>query len=67
MIVGSPDTVAASLLEYAAVGMDHIMLWFAWGYNPPERVWRSFELFNQEVRPRISAAQRAGLVSGASS
>jgi len=56
MIVGSPDTVAARLLEYAEVGVEHIMLWFVWGYNSPERVWRSFELFNQAVRPRLAAA-----------
>jgi alkanesulfonate monooxygenase SsuD/methylene tetrahydromethanopterin reductase-like flavin-dependent oxidoreductase (luciferase family) len=58
MIAGSPETVAARLLEYAAVGMDHLMLWFVWGYNSPERVWRSFELFNQEVRPRLVGAVR---------
>ncbi len=56
MIVGSPETVAATLLEYAAVGVEHLMLWFVWGYNSPERVWRSFELFNQEVRPKLAAA-----------
>jgi alkanesulfonate monooxygenase SsuD/methylene tetrahydromethanopterin reductase-like flavin-dependent oxidoreductase (luciferase family) len=56
MIVGSPDTVAATLLDYAAVGVEHMMLWFVWGYNSPERVWRSFELFNQEVRPRLARA-----------
>jgi len=58
LIAGSPETVAARLLEYAAVGMEHLMLWFVWGYNPPERVWRSFELFNQEVRPRLLTALR---------
>jgi alkanesulfonate monooxygenase SsuD/methylene tetrahydromethanopterin reductase-like flavin-dependent oxidoreductase (luciferase family) len=56
MIVGSPETVAATLREYAAIGVDHLMLWFVWGYNAPERVWRSFELFNHEVRPRLNAA-----------
>jgi alkanesulfonate monooxygenase SsuD/methylene tetrahydromethanopterin reductase-like flavin-dependent oxidoreductase (luciferase family) len=53
MIVGSPETVASTLREYAAVGVEHMMLWFVWGYNTPARVWRSFELFNQEVRPRL--------------
>ena len=28
MIVGSPDTVAATVREYAAVGVEHMMLWF---------------------------------------
>jgi alkanesulfonate monooxygenase SsuD/methylene tetrahydromethanopterin reductase-like flavin-dependent oxidoreductase (luciferase family) len=55
MIIGSPETVAASLRAYADAGVDHIMLWFVWGYSSPERVWRSFELFNQEVRPRLAS------------
>ena len=55
MIVGGPETVAAGLREYAAVGIDHMMLWFVWGFNAPERVWRSFELFNHEVRPRLGS------------
>ena len=55
MIIGGPETVASTLREYAAVGVEHMMLWFVWGYNTPERVWRSFELFNQEVRPRLAA------------
>jgi alkanesulfonate monooxygenase SsuD/methylene tetrahydromethanopterin reductase-like flavin-dependent oxidoreductase (luciferase family) len=53
MIVGGPETVASSLRAYSAAGIEHMMLWFVWGYNTPERVWRSFELFNQEVRPRL--------------
>jgi alkanesulfonate monooxygenase SsuD/methylene tetrahydromethanopterin reductase-like flavin-dependent oxidoreductase (luciferase family) len=56
MIIGSPETVAATLRDYAAVGIDHMMLWFVWGYNSTERVRRSFELFNHEVRPRLMSA-----------
>jgi alkanesulfonate monooxygenase SsuD/methylene tetrahydromethanopterin reductase-like flavin-dependent oxidoreductase (luciferase family) len=56
MIVGGPETVASTLRAYASVGIEHMMLWFVWGYNTPERVWRSFELFNQEVRPRLARA-----------
>jgi alkanesulfonate monooxygenase SsuD/methylene tetrahydromethanopterin reductase-like flavin-dependent oxidoreductase (luciferase family) len=60
MIVGGPETVASRLREYAAVGVEHMMLWFAWGYNTPARVWRSFELFNEEVRPRLATAGASG-------
>jgi alkanesulfonate monooxygenase SsuD/methylene tetrahydromethanopterin reductase-like flavin-dependent oxidoreductase (luciferase family) len=59
MIIGGPETVAATLREYAEVGVEHMMLWFVWGYNSPERVWRSFELFNQEVRPRLGSVRAA--------
>ncbi len=55
MIFGGPETVAATLREYAAVGVEHMMLWFVWGFNSPEHVWRSFNLFNQEVRPRLAS------------
>jgi alkanesulfonate monooxygenase SsuD/methylene tetrahydromethanopterin reductase-like flavin-dependent oxidoreductase (luciferase family) len=55
MVIGGPETVAATLSEYAEAGIDHMMLWFVWGYNSPERVWRSFELFCQEVRPRLTS------------
>jgi alkanesulfonate monooxygenase SsuD/methylene tetrahydromethanopterin reductase-like flavin-dependent oxidoreductase (luciferase family) len=63
MIIGGPETVAATLREYANVGVDHMLLWFVWGYNSPERVWRSFELFNQEVRPHVGVSMVG--VSGA--
>jgi alkanesulfonate monooxygenase SsuD/methylene tetrahydromethanopterin reductase-like flavin-dependent oxidoreductase (luciferase family) len=53
VIVGGPETVAAALRAYSRVGIEHMMLWFAWGYTTPDRVWRSFELFNHEVRPRL--------------
>jgi alkanesulfonate monooxygenase SsuD/methylene tetrahydromethanopterin reductase-like flavin-dependent oxidoreductase (luciferase family) len=59
MIIGGPETVATQLNEYAAAGIEHMMLWFVWGYNSPERVWRSFDLFNQEVRPRLTATSAA--------
>jgi alkanesulfonate monooxygenase SsuD/methylene tetrahydromethanopterin reductase-like flavin-dependent oxidoreductase (luciferase family) len=59
MIVGGPETVTATLRAYAAEGIEHMMLWFVWGYNTPERVWRSFELFNREVRPRLTNASAA--------
>ena len=54
MIVGSPDTVAAKIREYADVGVTQMMLWFTWGYNDPERVRRSFQLFVDEVMPRFA-------------
>jgi alkanesulfonate monooxygenase SsuD/methylene tetrahydromethanopterin reductase-like flavin-dependent oxidoreductase (luciferase family) len=57
MIVGSPDTVAARIREYADAGVTQMMLWFTWGYNDPERVKRSFRLFVEEVMPRCTRGE----------
>lgn len=54
-LVGSPDGVAASLAEYAAVGMNHIRCWFIFGAHCDFRkAQRSFELFVNEVMPRLN-------------
>ena len=54
LIAGSPDTVTARIREYAEVGVNHIMLWFMWGYNERARVRRSFQLFVEEVMPHFA-------------
>jgi len=54
-LVGSPDTVAAKLAEYSAIGMNHIRCWFIFGAHCDfARAQRSFELFTQEVMPRLN-------------
>jgi alkanesulfonate monooxygenase SsuD/methylene tetrahydromethanopterin reductase-like flavin-dependent oxidoreductase (luciferase family) len=54
-LIGSPDTVAAKLAEYAAIGMNHIRCWFIFGAHCDfARARRSFELFTREVMPRLS-------------
>ncbi|MEW2165609.1 LLM class flavin-dependent oxidoreductase [Streptomyces sp. NPDC007084] len=52
--VGSPDTVAARLQEFADNGVPHVRTMFSFGYAPRERVDRSIELFTSEVMPRFS-------------
>jgi len=53
-LIGSPDSVAAKLAEYAAIGMNHIRCWFIFGAHCDfARAQRSFELFTQEVMPRL--------------
>ena len=56
LIWGSPETVAAELQKFADVGVPQMMLWFTWGYNDPERISRSFQLFVDEVMPRFAPA-----------
>jgi alkanesulfonate monooxygenase SsuD/methylene tetrahydromethanopterin reductase-like flavin-dependent oxidoreductase (luciferase family) len=54
-LIGSPDTVAARLAEYAAIGMHHIRCWFIFGAHCDfARAQRSFELFTREVMPRLN-------------
>ena len=54
-LIGSPDTVAAALARYAAVGMNHIRCWFIFGAHCDfARARRSFELFTREVMPRLN-------------
>jgi alkanesulfonate monooxygenase SsuD/methylene tetrahydromethanopterin reductase-like flavin-dependent oxidoreductase (luciferase family) len=54
-LIGSPDTVAAKLAEYAAIGMNHIRCWFIFGARCDfARAQRSFDLFIREVMPRLN-------------
>ena len=53
-LIGSPDTVAAKLADYEAIGMHHMRCWFIFGAHCDfQRAQRSFELFTQEVMPRL--------------
>jgi alkanesulfonate monooxygenase SsuD/methylene tetrahydromethanopterin reductase-like flavin-dependent oxidoreductase (luciferase family) len=54
-LVGSPDSVAANLAEFAAIGMNHIRCWFIFGAHCEMRKAKSsFELFVREVMPRLN-------------
>jgi alkanesulfonate monooxygenase SsuD/methylene tetrahydromethanopterin reductase-like flavin-dependent oxidoreductase (luciferase family) len=54
-LIGSPDSVAAKLADFAAVGMNHIRCWFIFGAHCDfPRAQRSFDLFVREVMPRLN-------------
>jgi alkanesulfonate monooxygenase SsuD/methylene tetrahydromethanopterin reductase-like flavin-dependent oxidoreductase (luciferase family) len=54
-VIGSPDTVAANLARYAAIGMNHIRCWFIFGAHCDfAKAQRSFQLFVEEVMPRLN-------------
>ncbi len=54
-LVGSPDSVAATLSEFAEAGMQHIRCWFIFGAHCDfGKAQRSFELFTREVMPRLN-------------
>jgi alkanesulfonate monooxygenase SsuD/methylene tetrahydromethanopterin reductase-like flavin-dependent oxidoreductase (luciferase family) len=54
-LIGSPDTVAGRLADYAAIGMNHIRCWFIFGAHCDfARAQHSFELFTREVMPRLN-------------
>lgn len=54
-LIGSPDSVAAKLAEFAAVGMNHIRCWFIFGAHCDfPSAQRSYELFVREVMPRLN-------------
>jgi alkanesulfonate monooxygenase SsuD/methylene tetrahydromethanopterin reductase-like flavin-dependent oxidoreductase (luciferase family) len=54
-LIGSPETVASSLAQYAAVGMNHIRCWFIFGAHCDfAKAQRSFQLFVEEVMPRLN-------------
>jgi alkanesulfonate monooxygenase SsuD/methylene tetrahydromethanopterin reductase-like flavin-dependent oxidoreductase (luciferase family) len=53
-LIGSPDTVAAKLREYAHEGVFNTLLGeFNFGYLTEEQVMRSLRLFGEEVIPRL--------------
>jgi alkanesulfonate monooxygenase SsuD/methylene tetrahydromethanopterin reductase-like flavin-dependent oxidoreductase (luciferase family) len=53
-LIGSPDTVAAKLCEYAHEGMFNTLLGeFNFGLLSEEQVLRSIRLFGEEVLPRL--------------
>jgi alkanesulfonate monooxygenase SsuD/methylene tetrahydromethanopterin reductase-like flavin-dependent oxidoreductase (luciferase family) len=55
-LIGSPDTVATKLRQYADEGMFNTLLGeFNFGYLTDEQVMRSLRLFGEEVMPRLRA------------
>lgn len=53
MLVGSPETVAAQIGEYAAAGVQHLSLLFNYGFMTTEVSDRSLRLFIDEVLPHV--------------
>ncbi len=54
-LIGSPDSVASKLAEFAAIGMNHIRCWFIFGAHCDfAKAQRSFDLFVREVMPRLA-------------
>jgi alkanesulfonate monooxygenase SsuD/methylene tetrahydromethanopterin reductase-like flavin-dependent oxidoreductase (luciferase family) len=54
-LVGTPDSVAETLAEYAAIGMNHVRCWFIFGAHCDFlKARRSFNLFVNEVMPRLN-------------
>lgn len=56
MIIGSADTVAAAIAEYAAVGVDHMTLVFLYGQMDPALGTQSLRRFIDDVKPRFADA-----------
>ena len=54
MIVGGPETVARSIAEYNAVGVDHMTLVFLYGQMNAAAAAASLRRFIDEVMPRFS-------------
>jgi alkanesulfonate monooxygenase SsuD/methylene tetrahydromethanopterin reductase-like flavin-dependent oxidoreductase (luciferase family) len=59
MIVGGPDTVAESIAEYQAAGVDHMTLVFIYGQLNPALAAASLRRFIDEVMPRFSGPVEA--------
>jgi alkanesulfonate monooxygenase SsuD/methylene tetrahydromethanopterin reductase-like flavin-dependent oxidoreductase (luciferase family) len=70
MIVGGPETVAKSIAEYQAAGVDHLTLVFIYGQLNPALAAASLRRFIDSVMPRFSgpvAAARGVAATHASS
>ncbi|MFJ6852464.1 LLM class flavin-dependent oxidoreductase [Streptomyces sp. NPDC091271] len=59
-IVGSPETVARQLLEYADAGIEGINARFVYGDFDAAEAWRGFNLFAEKVMPLVDARQIPG-------
>jgi alkanesulfonate monooxygenase SsuD/methylene tetrahydromethanopterin reductase-like flavin-dependent oxidoreductase (luciferase family) len=59
MIAGSPDTVAAQIESYGAVGVRHMSLLFNFGFMTAAESGLSLNLFLEEVLPRVSPGSGA--------
>jgi alkanesulfonate monooxygenase SsuD/methylene tetrahydromethanopterin reductase-like flavin-dependent oxidoreductase (luciferase family) len=55
--VGSPDTVARQMLEYADAGIEGINARFVYGDFDAAEAWRGFTLFAEKVMPLVGAQQ----------
>jgi len=55
-LVGSPETVAARLADYARVGVTHVQLRVAPGDMPADLVAQSITLAGERLIPRLAAA-----------
>ncbi|OYO00213.1 LLM class flavin-dependent oxidoreductase [Enemella evansiae] len=53
MLVGSPDTIAAQIDQYAAAGIGHMSFVFLFGQLPVDAGRRSLQLFIDKVMPRF--------------
>ena len=67
LIIGDPDTVAAQIREYEAVGVRHLSLLFNYGFMTPEISDRSLRLFLESVLPRFDAGEQAPQLAAARS
>ena len=56
-LIGSPATVRAKLREFAATGIDQIILLNQAGKNTHEDICSSLELFANEVMPEFHALE----------
>jgi alkanesulfonate monooxygenase SsuD/methylene tetrahydromethanopterin reductase-like flavin-dependent oxidoreductase (luciferase family) len=54
-LVGSPETVAARLEDYARAGVTHMQLRVAPGDMPTELIARSITLAGEQILPRLGA------------
>jgi alkanesulfonate monooxygenase SsuD/methylene tetrahydromethanopterin reductase-like flavin-dependent oxidoreductase (luciferase family) len=59
MIAGSPDTVAAQIESYGAVGVGHMSLLFNFGFMTAAESGLSLKLFLDEVLPRFNSGPEA--------
>ncbi|SHN15031.1 LLM class flavin-dependent oxidoreductase [Cryptosporangium aurantiacum] len=55
--VGSPETVARQMLEYADAGIEGINARFVYGDFDAAEAWRGFRLFAEKVLPLVNAEQ----------
>lgn len=55
--VGSPETVAAQMKEYADAGIEGINARFVYGDFDAEEAWRGFNLFVEKVMPLVDPQQ----------
>ena len=55
-VIGSPDTVAAKLADFAEAGFNHFIFRVSWSGMPHEQALRTIERLGTEVMPRFEGA-----------